>query len=272
MEKEAVIGFLGGIVVGAIGTFIFLDRKYKKVVDDVSRDYDEYCDSLEEELAHHCEDCQIKNSDIIVDDDDYEDDDEDDYPDYDRDTLVAMLNAAATEDEDSDEDPVDIDSIRDENGIVSYDKISAKKAEKQAKNAKNEEKSEKNEDSEDENEDSDSSEELEEREQDQYLEEDEMDEPVISFITQDEYNDDEEYDKLELTYLEESDIFLTEDNEKYNAYPAIGGRQVLQDGFEECGNGSLYIRNDTLEMNFFIVSDIRDYDTYIKETSRKKKG
>lgn len=264
MEKEAVIGFLGGILVGAIGTFIFLDRKYKKVVDDVSRDYDEYCDSLEEELAHHCEDCQIKNSDIIVDDDDYEDGEDDDYPDYDRDTLVAMLNAAATEDE----DPVDIDSIRDENGIVSYDKISAKKAEKQAKKAENEKKSEEIEESEE----SDSSEELEGREQDQYLEEDEMNEPVISFITQDEYNDDEEYDKLELTYLEESDIFLTEDKEKYNAYPAIGGRQVLQDGFEECGNGSLYIRNDALEMDFFIVSDIRDYDTYMKETSGKKKG
>lgn len=251
MDKEALFSFFGGLALGAIGVGVFLTKKYQKVVDDRDEEWAEYVEYLEAESAKHCSDCQTRHDDEIVEDDHVMSEESE--------ALVEMLNTMAS----SDADPEELDNLdiyKDENGIISYDKFS--------KNKNKEDEAETAEDDNEEDTDTD------DRVQDEYLDEDnEEDERIITFISADEYEDDENdpnWETIALTYLEGSDTFVTDDRDKYNAYPAIGGKIVLDDAFRESATGVVYIRNEALEMDFAIVSDIRDYDTYMKETEPKE--
>lgn len=249
MDKEAVLAFFAGAALGAIGAAVWTGKRFKKEVDKICDEYDEYVDKIVEEMKQHCADCQVTNSEDIVDDEEVDNAgfEECDAEDYDREALIEHLNSMAN-----------LESKRDENGIIPYDKI-AKKTNQSDESA-----------DEKPSEDEVKAEEEVERVQDNYLEEDELEEPTIHYISQDEYeNTQDDFDKIELTYLDGSDVFLTDEDEKYNAYPAIGGRGNLEEAFSESPNGIVYIRNDMLEMDFRIVSDVRDYDTYMKETSKK---
>lgn len=258
MDKETVFAFIGGTLFGAICAAVWTSNRYKRELNAFCDEYDGYLDELQNKWDKHCEDCQY-NHDVVEDDD---------IDDAEAQALVEQLNMMAslddeeseTEEEDEDdEDPYPdfehdtyastVQKLKDENGVVDYTSFSQKKN-----------KTEDEATAEDDNKEA-------ERVQDEYLEEGEGDELVIRFIDESEYGDDEDYDQVELTYLEGSDVFLTEDDVKYDAYSQIGGKQNLKDGLEESGTGVVYIRNTSLEIDFRIVSDIRDYDTYMEETS-----
>lgn len=257
MDKETVFAFIGGTLFGAVCAAVFTSKRYKRELDAFCDEYDGYLDELQNKWDKHCEDCQYNHE--VVEDDDIDEEE--------AQALVEQLNMMAslgdeeeteTDDEDEEDQYPDfehdtyadtVQKMKDENGIVDYSSFSQKKN-----------KTEDEADAEDDNKEAD-------RVQDEYLEEGEDDELVIRFIDKSEYGDDEDYDQVELTYLEGSDIFLTEDDVKYDAYSQIGGKQNLMDGFEESGEGIVYIRNTSLEIDFRIVSDIRDYDTYMEETS-----
>lgn len=240
MDKEAVIAFFIGSALGAIGAGVWAGKRFEKALKENDAEWEKYVDSLVDEMSNRCEACQVQHEEEIVDDEDINIDD------YEKDTLVEYLNTMATSDD-----------LRDENGVVHYDKVRKKSTPDEVKTENAEVTEEDNEDS--------------ERVQDDYLEEEDVEEEyVIRDISEEEYNEScEEYDKMELTYLEGSDIFLAEGNAKYNAYPAIGGRSGFESSLEESPNGVVYIRNEALEMDFMIMSDIRDYDTYMEETSSK---
>lgn len=258
MDKETVLAFIGGALFGAVCAAVYTGKRYKRELDSFCDEYDAYLDDLQEKWDKHCEDCQ-QNHDIVDDDDIDEDEAQ---------ALVEQLNMMASlnndeneesDDEDEEPDPYPdfehdtysdtVQKMKDENGIVDYTSFSQKKN-----------KTEDEADAEDDKEETD-------RVQDKYLEEGEDDGLVIRFIDDSEYGDQDDYDQVELTYLEGSDIFLTEDDIKYDAYSQIGGKKNFKEGMEESVTGSVYIRNTALEIDFHIVSDIRDFDTYIEETS-----
>lgn len=258
MDKETVLAFIGGALFGAVCAAVYTGKRYKRELDSFCDEYDAYLDDLQEKWDKHCEDCQ-QNHDIVDDDDIDEDEAQ---------ALVEQLNMMASlnndeNDEDEDDEETDnypdfehdtysdtVQKMKDENGIVDYTSFSQKKN-----------KTEDEADAEDDNKKET------DRVQDEYLEEGEDDGLVIRFIDDSEYGDQDDYDQVELTYLEGSDIFLTEDDIKYDAYSQIGGKKNFKEGMEESVTGSVYIRNTALEIDFHIVSDIRDFDTYIEETS-----
>jgi len=245
LDKESVLAFFLGAALGAIGAAVWTGKRFEKAIKANDDQWEDYVDALVDEMTDRCADCQLEHEEDIVEKEDIEVDD------YEKDTLVEYLNTMAS-----------VEDQRDENGIVPYDKIS--------KDKQKDKESDTSEDDASETEDNEVKEEPN-RVQDEYLEEDEEDEFTIHYISQEDYEEtkNDEFDKIELTYLDGSDVFLTEDKEKYNAYPAIGGRGNLESAFEESPNGIVYIRNDALEIDFRIVSDIRDYDTYMEETSTK---
>ncbi len=261
MDKETVLAFIGGALFGAVCAAVYTGKRYKRELDSFCDEYDAYLDELQEKWDKHCEDCQ-QNHDIV---------DDDDIDENEAQALVEQLNMMASldndEETDNDEDEEDeetdiypdfehdtysetVQKMKDENGIVDYTSFSQKKN-----------KTEDEADAEDDNKKET------DRVQDEYLEEGEDDGLVIRFIDDSEYGDQDDYDQVELTYLEGSDIFLTEDDIKYDAYSQIGGKKNFKEGMEESVTGSVYIRNTALEIDFHIVSDIHDFDTYIEETS-----
>lgn len=257
MDKETVLAFIGGALFGAVCAAVYTGKRYKRELDSFCDEYDAYLDELQEKWDKHCEVCQ-QNHDIV---------DDDDIDENEAQALVEQLNMMASLDNDEEEESEDdeepdpypdfehdtysetVQKMKDENGIVDYTSFSQKKN-----------KTEDEADAEDDKKETD-------RVQDEYLEEGEDDGLVIRFIDDSEYGDQDDYDQVELTYLEGSDIFLTEDDIKYDAYSQIGGKKNFKEGMEESVTGSVYIRNTALEIDFHIVSDIRDFDTYIEETS-----
>jgi len=239
MEKETVIGFFLGALAGAIGAAVWTGKRFEKQIAENNQEWEDYVDSLVDEMSDKCAECQQNFE--FEEDQEFE---ECDAEDYDREALVEFLNQSATSDKTKEE----LEEMRDENGVIPYDKFSKKKNQEEPEEAAVEEPEP-------------------ERVQDDYLEEDEMDELTIHYITKDEYETEDEFDKVELTYLDGSDVFISEEMEKYNAYPAIGGRDTLEDGFSESADGYVYVRNDALEMDFCIVSDVRTYDEFMEETS-----
>lgn len=256
MNKDVVLGFLGGLLIGAIGAGVWTSKRFEKELNNFCEEYDGYLDQLQDKWDKRCEACQYNHD--IVDDEDI--DEEEAKALVEQLNMMASLDSDDEESEDEEEDPYPdfehdtysetVQKMRDENGIVDYTQFAQKKNKKEDEASAEDDKQKEA-----------------ERVQDEYLDEEEKDELVIRFIDASEYGDQDDYDQLELTYLEGSNMFLTEDDVEYDAWQDIGGKQNFKAGLEESGNGVLYVRNIALEMDFRITSDIRTYDEYIGETS-----
>ena len=230
-----LLGFALGASVGSIGAYVLMRNKFNDHIEHVCDEYDSYIDAMEHEQEKRCANCQQTVKESIV-----EDEDVDDISDEEAQELIDKLNDSFNVDEPIENESVD--DLKDDTGVVSYDKMNKSAKKKESKKGSK-------------------------KHTDEDTSEDNIDESVIFTISPEEYWDEcKEYEKLPLTYLEGSDVFLTDDNEKYAALSAIGGKDTLGE-MGKYEDGMLYVRNVALEIDFSIVFDIRDYDTYIDETN-----
>lgn len=233
MSKETVFAFLAGGVISGVGTWLGVRSYYRAIEEKRCSELEEYFDEKVKEMEQHCADCQ-KNVETVEDDEIVSESPEAEEG-YISEEEVKKLIAKLNNGELKGEEVVGIP----------YDKFNERAIEK-AKNKKPRYRDEEDEDE---------------------VNPDEVTD--IYTITPQAYHDEFlESDKVVLTYCEGDEVFLDEDFNEVSrdaTFAGIGGEETLGQ-MGEYESGVLYVRNETEETDYCIISDVRDSKTYLDET------